>query len=378
MRPISARDPRETKMPAHALATPPLAEPLWRIQFAALDLMRRAQGQALGVAGFDPSELPYCVAATGDYWRLRDYAGSDTSASLLIVAAPIKRPYIWDLAPTVSAIRYCLDRGLHVYLVEWTAPTQTKGPVGLDECVKAIAESAVKAASQSNGTKPFLIGHSLGGTLAAVFGAYEPQAIRGLLLLGAPLCFQPATSRFRDALVSIVPPDLIDNGLVPGSLLSHASALASPDTFIWSRLLDAAMSMGDLRALDVQARIERWALDEAPLPGKLVQQIVEGLYRENRFCRGTLSVRDRTLGPSCLNLPTLAVVNTSDEVAPFASIEPLLGAMPTRDVAIIKYAGEIGVALQHLGILVGREAYARVWPDILAWLAAHSEAQIRR
>jgi hypothetical protein len=48
MRHISARDPQETKMPAHALATPPLVEPLWRIQFAILDLVRRAQGRALG------------------------------------------------------------------------------------------------------------------------------------------------------------------------------------------------------------------------------------------------------------------------------------------------------------------------------------------
>ena len=165
--------------------------------------------------------------------------------------------------------------------------------------------------------------------------------------------------------------------MVPGSLLSHASALASPNTFVWSRLFDAAMSISDLRALDVHARIERWALDEAPLPGKLVQQIVEGLYRENCFCREKLTVLNRTLGPSCLDLPTLAVINTSDEVATLASIEPLLEAMPTRDVAIIKYAGETGVALQHLGILVGRQAYARVWPGILTWLAAHGEPPVR-
>ena len=71
----------------------------------------------------------------------------------------------------------------------------------------------------------------------------------------------------------------------------------------------------------------------------------------------------RTIGPSCLDLPTLAVVNTADEVAPLASIEPLLDALPTKDVSLIKYPGEIGVALQHLGIL-GREAYARIWPSI--------------
>jgi pimeloyl-ACP methyl ester carboxylesterase len=295
-------------------ATSPLIEPLWRTQFAALDLMRRAQGQALGAPGFDPSELPYRVVATGDHWRLRDYAGSDTSASLLIVAAPIKRPYIWDLAPTVSAIRYCV---LHVYLVEWTVPAQIKGSVGLDECVSAIAECAVRVASQSNGTKPFLIGHSLGGTLAAVLAAYDPDAIRGLLLLGAPLCFQPAASRFRDALVSIVLPDLTDNGMVPGSLLSHASALASPDTFVWSRLLDAARSVGDPRALDVHTRVERWALvaDQfvATVPGRtnvtfdLIQrqcsragmrlpEPVQDLLSQLRECLRRLPCHDSTIG----------------------------------------------------------------------------------
>src|SRR5205823_550989 len=78
---------------------------------------------------------------------------------------------------------------------------------------------------------------------------------------------QPATNRFRDALVSMIPPDLSETDIIPGSLLSHASAFASPNTFVWSRLMDAAMSIGDLRALDVHARVERWALDEAPLPG---------------------------------------------------------------------------------------------------------------
>src|SRR5262245_51173843 len=55
--------------------------------------------------------------------------------------------------------------------------------------------------------------------------------------------------------------------------------------------------------------LERWALDEAPLPGRLVHQILEWLYRENQFCRGALTVLGRRIGPSDLDLPTLAVVN---------------------------------------------------------------------
>jgi pimeloyl-ACP methyl ester carboxylesterase len=35
-----------------------------------------------------------------------------------------------------------------------------------------------------------LIGQSLGGTLAAIFSVWAPVSVRGLVLLGAPLCFQ--------------------------------------------------------------------------------------------------------------------------------------------------------------------------------------------
>ena len=118
--------------------------------------------------------------------------------------------------------------------------------------------------------------------------------------------------------------------------------------------------MTDRHALDIHARVERWALDEVALPGKLVHQIVDWLYREDRFCRGALTVRKTLLGPLSLPIPTLAVVNTADEVAPLASVAPFTDAMPTGYASIIEYQGEVGVGVQHLGVLVGREAHARV------------------
>lgn len=343
-----------------------------RAQFGMMDIVRRLQGDAVGVLGLGPSEGPYQIIASGSQWRLRDYGGQNASRSLLIVAAPIKRPYIWDLARSASAIRYCLGQNLHVHLLEWMPATRATSQNGLDECACAISDCVARISSDAQGSKPFLIGHSLGGTLAAIYGALAPESIRGLVLLGAPLCFQPEESQFRDALVSLVPPEVSDEEPFPGSLLSHMSAMASPGTFIWSRLLDAALSLVDPRAIEVHARVERWALDEVPLPGKLVHQIIDWLYRENRLCRGALEVQGSLVGPSGLSVPTLAVVNTADEVAPLASIKPFIDAIPTKDARLIEYPGEIGVCLQHLGVLVGRQAYARVWPEIAAWLKLHS------
>src|SRR5262249_37307236 len=188
-----------------------------------------------------------------------------------------------------------------------------------------------------------------------------------LVLLGAPLCFLPSENQFRDALVTLVPQEISDAGPFPGSLLSHASALASPRAFIWSRLMDAAMSISDPLALEIHARVERWALDEMPLPGKLVHQIIEWLYRENRFCSNELKIGEKLIGPSTLSVPTLAVVNTTDDVAPLNSLKPFADAM-AENTQIIEYPGELGVCLQHLGILVGRHAQAHVWPEILSWL----------
>ncbi len=324
----------------------------------------------VGALGLDPIECPYRVAATGPYWRLRDYGARVTSPSLLIVAAPIKRPYIWDLAPSVSAIRYCLQRGLHVYLLEWIPASRRTGNNGFDECARAISTCVATVSGGRPGNTPLLIGHSLGGALASVYSALAPESIRALVLLCAPLCFQPQESRFRDALVSLIPPALSEADPFPGALLSHVSVLASPSTFVWSRLIDAFLSATDRQAMDVHARVERWALDEVPLSGRLVHQIIEWLYRGNRLCSGTLEVNQEMVGPSRLLVPTLAVVNAADELAPLASVEPFINAMPAKEVKVIKYPGEVGVCLQHLGILVGRTARARIWPEIMSWCEA--------
>jgi len=338
-----------------------------RAQFGMTDILRRAQGHTFEAFGLGPNECPYKIIASGPFWRLRDYGEHVTAQSLLIVAAPIKRPYIWDLAPSASAIRYCLDQGMHVHLLEWLPASRATGNNGLTEYAKAISR-CVAQISESRGTRPFLIGHSLGGTFAAIFGAAAPESIRGLVLLSAPLCFRPGTCRFRDALISLVPSSFSDAEACPGSLLSYISALASPETFMWARLMDAAFSVTDRHASKIHAQVERWALDEVSLPGKLVCQIIEWLYREDRFCRGELRIGDRLIGPPTLSVPILAVVNMADDVAPLSSLKPFIDAIPTRDARIVEYQGEIGVCLQHLGILIGCKALTQVWPKIISWI----------
>ncbi len=342
-------------------------------QFDMVDAIRRMQGDLLACFGFGPVESSHRVVASGQYWHLRDYGAADQSRAVLIVAAPIKRPYIWDLAPAVSAIRRCLDAGLRVYLLEWLPASEATCNIGIAECAQAISLALKATDSGVLGRRPILMGHSFGGTLAAIYAASAPETVGGLILLSAPLCFEKGESLFRDALVSLVPRPVLDARPYPGSVLSQASAAASPVTFIWSRYVDAFSCAADGIALNTHARVERWALDEVALPGKLVSEIVEWLYRENRFQHGLLEVGGRTIGPKDLSAPVLAIVNTADLVAPLNSVRPIAKMLEPEKFRIIRYRGERGVCLQHLGVLIGREAHAQVWPQIVDWIAAQGE-----
>jgi polyhydroxyalkanoate synthase len=169
-----------------------------------IPILRRAQGNVVGAFGLDPQESPYQIISSGPYWRSRLWRRRAIAISA-IIAAPIKRPYIWDLTPSISAIRFCLHQGLYVQLLEWMPASSNACNCGLDDYVLAISEAVTTITTAAHGAKPSLIGHSLGGTLAAIYGAFLPKSISGLVLLGAPLSFEPSENQFCEALVSLVP-----------------------------------------------------------------------------------------------------------------------------------------------------------------------------
>src|SRR5208283_4718668 len=131
-KPVSAMNYRcstkeRTSVTAQGIPIVAALDGIRRVQFETADILRRAQGRTLQAVGFGPDECPYRVIASGPFWVLRDYGKDNAMQSALIVAAPIKRAYIWDLAPSASAIRYCLKEGLRVRLLDWLPASRTTG-----------------------------------------------------------------------------------------------------------------------------------------------------------------------------------------------------------------------------------------------------------
>ncbi|WP_019140179.1 alpha/beta fold hydrolase [Noviherbaspirillum massiliense] len=341
-----------------------------RMLFARMDKVRQRQGALLDAAGFGPEETPWRSVHAEAGVRLRQYGEASAEGPVLfIVPAPIKRPYIWDLAPEVSVVRRCLAQGMRVYLVEWTPCA--KADVGLADYGDRLLKLCFDAIAADSGEgEVILAGHSLGGVLATLFACLYPQRVRALLLLETPLHFGPEAGDFAPLVAATADASLVAHafGTVPGSFLSFVSTAAAPHAFQWQRCIDWWLSAAHPDALATHMRVERWACDEFPLPGRLFAEILEWLYRDDRLMKGNLLLGSRPIGPRDLRAPLLNVIDPRSTIIPPQSILPFHDAAASTAKKVLRYEGDIGVGIQHVGALVGSRAHARLWPAIFDWL----------
>lgn len=337
-----------------------------------MDRYRLAQRDMLDLAGFGPQESPYAVLHSEPGLTVRKYGNPDDDGPvLLIVPAPIKRPYIWDIAPESSVIRRCVAEGMRVYLAEWTQVCSADHPFGLTDYADTLLSRCANVVHTDSKADTFtLAGHSLGGLLASMYACLHPDRVNALVLLESPLHFGANAGSFAPLVASVpdTKPMAEAFGDVPGSFLNSVSAAAAPHAFQLERFLDRCLCSGDPQAFKTHMRVERWTCDEFPLPGRLFHEIVEQLYRNDQFMQGTLPVGDRTIGPADLKAALLCVVDPRSTVIPPSSVVPFHEASASRDKQMLWYEGDTGVAIQHVGVLVGRSSHTALWPQIFAWI----------
>jgi polyhydroxyalkanoate synthase len=337
------------------------------------DDLRRRNGEMLEALGFGPVRAPSTVALSLPGMLLHDFGGPADAPAFVAVAAPIKRAYIWDLSPERSVMRRVSGHGFHPFLVEWRA-CREQAAFGLADYADRLLLAALDAVHERTGQRRVILaGHSLGGVLAALFASLHPERVRALILLESPTAFPNGAgfSTFTQR-VAATPCDFLGGlrDLVPGTALTWGSAVAAPWSFIAARWLDLLQSSGDFHAVVNHLRVERWTLDEFPLPARFLEEVVGGLYRDDGFMRGTLSIGGRVAGAASLTMPLLNIVRPESLIIPLATILPLHRAAPSREKKLLRYEGEHGVSLRHVGALVGERAHRALWPEILSW-AAH-------
>ena len=73
-------------------------------------------------------------------------------------------------------------------------------------------------------------------------------------------------------------------------------------------------------------------------------------------------------GSRILRRQILAVVEADSRVTPAEEVVPALTLTSSPRREAITYESDAGVALAHVGVLVGVDAHRRLWPQIMGWV----------
>ncbi len=306
----------------------------------------RAYQEALRIARPAP---PAAIAGDGRV-RLRDYGGS--GPTVVVIPSLINPPFVLDLAPGNSLLRWLGGQGFRVLLIDWGTPTPDDRALDLGEHVQAAARLCATL-----DTPPLLVGYCLGGTLALGVAAFA--AVGGIALIATPWHFSGFGDAARAAIADLwaaAEPTAAQLGLVPIEVLQSAFWQLDPARTI-DKFARFATLAPDSDAAQAFVALEDWANAGAPLPYAAGREMFDDLFDADLPGTGRWRIAGRTIAPTP-DVPLVEFVAESDRIVPAASAIGL----PDRQM----------VAAGHVGMIVGRRGRPLLWEPLARWLSGAS------
>jgi len=295
--------------------------------------------------------------------------GQRAPRPVLLVPSIINRPYILDLREGQSLAGHLLEQGLDVFLVDWGAPRAADAHLDLEGYAVRLLRKAIRGVRAVSGAdRVDLFGYCLGGTFALIAGAAGVAGIGTICTLTTPVDLSDpgALGVLTDARLVDVEKLASAYPIVPGPALWATFQALDP--------VGIPRKFRRLRWRDSERRArfkaqEAWLNDPVPMTARVLRDIVEGLYRQNRLATGALEVGGRPLDLARGKQPVLNLIAQSDSLVPPQCSRPLAdlwgGPVTTREFK----AG-------HIGVTVGSRAPQDLWTAASDWLRAHQPKEL--
>ena len=273
---------------------------------------------------------------------------------------------IADLAPGHSLVEALARNGCRrLFLTDWRSATSDMRHFTIDNYLAEL-----NVAVDEIGGPVDLVGLCQGGWMALIYAARFPAKVRRLVLAGAPIDLAAGSSKLsslaRDTPLAIFK-QLVDLG--GGRILgSHALRFwepHSPDREMIAHSLQSSDVAGSVACCRLEARFRDWYAWTMDLPGAYYLQVVEQLFKENRLATGCFVALGRRIDLADVGCPLYLLAARDDEVVAFEQIFATENLVGSQRCAIHKATARC----EHLGLFMGREILADIWPEIARWLS---------
>jgi len=289
---------------------------------------------------------------------------------ILITYALVNKPYIMDLLPGRSIIEVLVLGGFDVYLIDWGSPTWGDRDRSMDFYITTYIDTMVKKVIQLSGAdRVNLLGYCMGGTLALIYAAMNPDRIKNLTLLTTPfdgsseegILFQWAKEMPIEEIAG-------SYGNCPGWLLAASFAMLNPMSTM-DKALGFVKGIKDPAFVQLFMAMEKWIGDTVDVPGRVYTDFMKTVFQENLLVRNKVFIDGKHVDLRNIECPFLNLVAEQDTSVPPSSSIGIGDAISSTDT------GLLSCPVGHIGLAVSGKAHKKLWPEVVRWLASRSELQ---
>jgi poly(3-hydroxybutyrate) depolymerase len=299
--------------------------------------------------------------------RLRDFSTRPEGIPTLICAPfALHASTITDFAPDHSLVAALQDAGIRrVFVADWRSASPDMRFLSIDNYLADLNMLVDELGGRVN-----LLGLCQGGWMALIYAARFPLKVGKLVLAGAPIDIAAGNSKLSD-LAHNTPiaifRELVDLG--GGRILGqHALQFWAPNFPVREairELLQSPHAIGSGAFGLLEARFRDWYASTLDLPGTYYLQVVEHLFKDNHLATGRFVALGRQVDLSKLCCPLFLLAARDDDVVVPDQIFATEHLVDGQRCTIEKAVAPGG----HLGLFMGKEILAHIWPDTARWLS---------
>lgn len=313
-------------------------------------------------------------------FRLRHYLPTalspeaTTGAPLVLIPPLMLTSEVYDISPELSAVRWLLEQGVDVWLVDFGAPEEFEGGFDrtLDDHILSI-DKAIDEVMRRTGEDVHLAGYSQGGMFAYQTAAYRrSRGLRSVITFGSPVDVRKI---IPIAMPGVVATRLMATGRrfvdrpleemrgLPGFLTSTGFKLLGARKEI-EQVVEFFGLLPNREALAKREPRRRFLNGEGFVawPAPALRRFLDEVVVKNLMASGGLVINHRPVTLADITVPILCYVGLRDEIATPASVRAIHRSAPAADIR------EATIEAGHFGIVVGSRALNYTWPKVVEWM----------
>ncbi|MES2886017.1 MAG: alpha/beta fold hydrolase [Pseudomonadota bacterium] len=343
-------------------------------------------------ANFIVADLtPYDVIHEDGLLSVRRYRPLDETAPLvrnkrhrvpvLLVPPLAADPLNFDLLPQRSLVRFLLQEGFKVYLVDFGSPDRDHSHLGLVDYTTRMLPAAIASVRKDSRIKDIsMLGYCMGGLFCLIHAgwAHDPK-IKNIVTIASPIDMHQIgvagqllgamrtpirlVRRYTGFRIHQLDPKRLN---VPGWVSSLAFKLTNPMGTL-TNYLDLLMNLWDRDYVTQHDTMASWFNDMHAYPGGIVQDFVVRVGLDNALSKGRVKLgRDQEALLDRIDASLLAIAGTGDKIVTVEAARKVMDIVASTDKLFKLAPGG------HAGVFAGSKAPATTWRMAADWLKPRS------